>query len=177
MHGMIFGELKKLVDTKLGGDSWNQLLADAGLGSRIYMPVGEYPDQEMVALVEAVSRKTALDARAVLEMFGEFIAPDLITLYRHLVKPEWRTLELLENTEATIHRVVRRRNPGARPPELKTARNGNEVLITYASARRMCGVAIGIVRGVAAYYREVVEIEELNCMSLGASACRILVRR
>ena len=177
MHGIIFGELKKLVDTKLGGDTWRELFKDTGLGPKVYMPVTEYPDAEAVALIEAIARRTGKEPRTIMEELGEFIAPDLLALYRHMVKPEWRTLELLENTEETIHRVVRLRNPGARPPELRTDREGDEVLITYRSARRMCGVAVGIVRGLALHYGETIEIKELSCMLDGSSACRILVKR
>lgn len=177
MHGIIFGELKKLVDKELGGDSWRELLKDAGLGAKVYMPVTEYPDDEAMALFNAIAKRTGMEQRSVLELFGEFIAPDLLSLYRHMVKPDWRTLELLQNTEETIHRVVRLRNPGARPPELRTDREGEEVLITYSSARRMCGVAVGIVRGLAAHYGETIEIKELSCMLEGAGACRLLVRR
>jgi hypothetical protein len=177
MHGIIFGELKKLVDTKLGGDTWRELFKDTGLGPKVYMPVTEYPDEEAVALIGAIARRTGKAPRTIMEEFGEFIAPDLLALYRHMVKPEWRTLELLENTEQTIHRVVRLRNPGARPPELRTDREGDEVLITYSSARRMCGVAVGIVRGLAVHYGEKMEIKELSCMLDDASACRILVKR
>jgi hypothetical protein len=177
MHGIIFGELKKLVDTRVGGDAWRELLKEAGLGAKVYMPVTEYPDAEAVSILGALSRRTGKSTRDLFEEFGEYIAPDLLALYRHMVKPEWRTLELLENTEDTIHRVVRIRNPGARPPELKTTRDGEEVLITYTSTRRMCGVAIGIVRGLGRHYAEEIEIHELSCMSDGAAACRILVRR
>lgn len=177
MHGIIFGELKKLIDTSLGGDSWRELLKEAGLGSKVYMPVTEYPDQEAVAIVGAIAARTGKEPRVIFEEFGEFIAPDLLALYRHMVKPDWRTLELLENTEETIHRVVRLRNPGARPPELRTDREGEEVLITYSSARRMCGVAVGIIRGLARHYGETIDIKELSCMHHGASACRILVTR
>jgi hypothetical protein len=177
MHGIIFGELKKLVDVRLGGDTWRGLLKESGLEAKVYMPVTEYPDDDAVRIIGALSRHTGKSTREVFEEFGEFIAPDLMALYRHMIKPEWRTLELLENTENTIHRVVRIRNPGARPPELKCTRDGDEVLITYTSARRMCGVAVGIVRGLARHYDENITIQELSCMSSGAAACRILVQR
>jgi hypothetical protein len=177
MHGIIFGELKKLVDSRVGGDAWRQLLKEAGLEAKVYMPIAEYPDEDAVGILTALSRVSGKSMRDLFEEFGEFIAPDLVALYRHMVQPEWRTLELLENTEHTIHRVVRIRNPGARPPELKCARDGEEVLITYSSTRRMCGVAVGIVRGLARHYGENIQIHELSCMSSGAAVCRILVRR
>jgi predicted hydrocarbon binding protein len=176
MHGIIFGELKKLVDSRLGGDAWRTVLQEVGLGSVIYMPVGEYPDAHAVAIIGMIAQKTGKEVKVVLEEFGEFIAPHLLALYRHMVKPEWKTLDLLENTEQTIHRVVRLRNAGAKPPELKTDREKNEVLITYTSTRKMCGVAIGIVRGLARHYQEEIDIEEISCMSMGSNACRILVR-
>jgi hypothetical protein len=177
MHGIIFGELKKLVDRTLGGNTWRQLLQDAGLDTKIYMPIGEYPDADAAAIISAAATRTGKPTRLILEEFGEFVAPDLVSLFRHMVPPEWRTLELLENTEDTIHRVVRLRNPSARPPRLKTERLGEEVVITYASARRMCGVAVGIVRGLARYYGETVEIHELACMLEDAPECMIRVRR
>jgi len=176
MHGIIFGELKKMVDLKFGGDSWSDVLKLAELPGKIYMPVSEYPDSEARTLMFAVAKKIGMAPAAFLEEFGEFIVPDLIALYRQMIKPEWRTLDVVENTEETIHRVVRRQNPGARPPALHTHREGNELLITYASPRQMCGIAIGIVRGLARYYDETVAVEELSCMAKGAGACRILVR-
>jgi hypothetical protein len=38
MHGMIFGELKKFVDTNLGSDSWETLLDQAGFPKRVFIP-------------------------------------------------------------------------------------------------------------------------------------------
>jgi hypothetical protein len=100
-----------------------------------------------------------------------------MNLYRSLVDPSWKTLDFLERTEETIHRVVRLKNAGAEPPELKVSRTApNEVLITYASARRMCGVAKGIARGVARHYNETITITESACMLRGHPKCLISVR-
>lgn len=49
--------------------------------------------------------------------------------------------------------------------------------MTYRSERKMCGVAVGIVRGLASHYAETVEITEPSCMLSGAPACRIEVAR
>ena len=153
MHGIIFAELKKYVQARHGDDTWKALLQRAGLGVSIYLPIREYPDEEVVAIVGAASEATGAPAGEILEDFGGFIAPDLLSMYRSLVKPEWRTLEFLENTEETIHRVVRIKDPSARPPELRCERvSEREVVIRYTSARRLCAVARGIVRGVAGHY-------------------------
>jgi hypothetical protein len=73
---------------------------------------------------------------------------------------------------------VRRDNPAASPPQLKCVRKGaDEVIIHYGSRRRMCGVAKGIVRGLARHYGEKVTLAEPTCMLKGGAACQIVVKR
>ena len=122
MHGLVFSELKKFVDHRLGPAAWNELLASAGLGNKFYMATQEYPDTEVVALVTAASHKTKIPANDLLEAFGEFITPSLLRMFGHLAKPSWRTLEFIENAEEAIHSVVRINNPGAKPPRLHVTR-------------------------------------------------------
>ncbi|PYQ42091.1 MAG: hypothetical protein DMF77_14115 [Acidobacteria bacterium] len=178
MHGIIFSELKKYVDDRLGGAAWGALLEKAGMPGRIFMSMQEYPDADAAKLVSTASAITGQPAQAILEDFGEFIAPDLLKMYASLIPKKWLTLDVIEHTEETIHTVVRRRNPGARPPELRCQRLGpDEVVIVYSSPRKMCGVAKGIARGMARHFNETVAIGESSCMLAGAKECRISVQR
>ena len=177
MHGFIFSELRKYTETKLGSGAWNRLLASAGLGNKLYLPIQEYPDSDAVALVTAASKETGIQAVDILEDFGRFIAPALLGMYRTLVRPEWKTLDLLENTEHTIHSVVRARNPGAKPAQLQAVRVSPEVVdLTYFSQRKLCPVAKGIIKGMAAHYGEDLTVTETACMHDGAEAGRMEVR-
>jgi hypothetical protein len=57
---------------------------------------------------------------------------------RVALDPAWRTLEVIEHTEETIHRVERRRQPGAAPPKLRVERKtAREVVLTYDSPRKL----------------------------------------
>ena len=58
MQGIIFTELRKYVETNLGDDAWQQLLAASHLRTRNYLPTGEYPDAEAMALVASAARLT-----------------------------------------------------------------------------------------------------------------------
>jgi hypothetical protein len=143
----------------------------------MFLTVESYPDEEAVRLVAAAARVTRKDAAAILEDFGEFITPDLMSMYGGMAHPDWRTLEFLENTETTIHRVVRARDGKASPPEIRCTRTSpREVMIIYGSARRLCALARGLVRGVAQHYGEKVRISEPDCMSRGAARCKLVVR-
>ena len=161
MHGIVHAELKRFIETKHGRDAWSKIAQQTGLGNKIYMPTGTYPDQEVLAIVKAASELTRTPAAAILEDFGEFIVPTLMNMYKTLIKPEWGTMELLLNTEETIHRVVRIKNPGAQPPLLKFEKTGpNTLKFHYDSARQMSAVAKGIMKGVAAHYRNTLSIQE-----------------
>jgi hypothetical protein len=178
MHGTIFTELEKFVGAQLGPDAWSRLKADAGLApERSYDIFATYPDEELTALVAAASDTTGLPVQTLLEAFGEFVAPDLLDMYWGAIAPEWRTLDVIEHTESTIHTVVRLDHQGATPPYLHATRtSANEVTVVYTSPRRMCAVARGITRGIAKHYGEAVEIQDVRCMHRGDADCLITVR-
>ena len=161
MHGIIHSELKEYVETKHGSDAWNAILVEAGLEHKMYLPISAYPDEEASAIVGAASKLTKTPAEEILEDFGNFIAPKLIVMYQSLIEPKWKTMELLLNTEETIHRVVRLKNADANPPQLQFEKTGaKELKFNYDSPRRMSAVAKGIKKGVAQHYDETVEIQE-----------------
>jgi len=177
MTGAIFVELKKYVDTKFGGNTWEELLAAAGLGGKEFQIMSEYPDTDAVALVTAAAAATRKPAGEILEDFGVFIAPDLLEMFWGAIQPEWRTLDVIEHTEQTIHSIVRLKDPGARPPALHVTRtSAGEVQIDYRSSRKMCALARGIARGIAGHFKEAITIGESECMHRGDSRCLISVR-
>lgn len=174
LHGIVLGELRRYVGSRFGNAAWNNLLVKCGLGSRIYTALNTYPDEEVDAIIAQVAHDAGESAEDVLSSFGEFIAPDLLEMYRPLIKPHWRTLDLLEHAEDVIHRVVRRDQPGATPPTLRWSRSKpNRLHLVYSSPRRMCSFAKGMIRGIARHYGEHVNIEESACARLGAPVCLI----
>lgn len=178
MHGTIFFELKKYMERHYGENAWREVLNAAGLMHRNYDVMSDYPDTEALTLVGTASRILGKPVSAILEDFGEFIAPDLLHMYGGAVNSSWKTLDVIEHTEQQIHRVVRLNNPSAKPPELKVNRTSEDsVEIDYTSARKMCSVAKGIVRGLARHFNEEFTLSEETCMLKGDGACRIVIQR
>jgi len=100
-----------------------------------------------------------------------------MSVYKPFVKPEWKTLDMIEHTENNIHRAVRLRDPLAVPPRLKVRRvSPSEVVVIYESERRMCALAKGIARGVATYYGERIETNDLTCLLKGQASCTIAIK-
>ena len=161
MHGIIFLELQKFARQQAGAQAWETLLSEAKLPVKSYSAVRSYDDQEILSLVGAASRILNLPATAILEAFGEFIAPALIRLYGRLLQPGWKTLDVIENTEKLIHTAVRVGNPGAKPPVLDCIRTTeDELQIMYSSERQLCCLAKGIVKGLARHFGETITLTD-----------------
>jgi len=70
------------------------VLTKAGLGNKVYMPVRDYPDAEIVGLVVTASVMTGVSVAHLLEDFGVFVGPTLMKTYGHLLQPQWKTIDL-----------------------------------------------------------------------------------
>ena len=178
MHGSIFTLLKRYVQTQYDHSTWVKLVELSGLGAIEFNHKTVYPDEHIYALVGHAATMTGLSAGELHEKFGEYLVPDLMYMYQKLLQPGWKTLDMLENTELTMHKQVRQEHRENSPPVLEVSRLGpNELMIDYVSARRMSGLAVGIVRGVAAYYDEADLIDVQPTTTEDGERVRIHVRR
>ena len=119
MHGVIFFLLQRFTDNAFGSDGWTSLFEEAGLPLKTYSPATSHPDDELYRLIGAAAEIANRPATEIIESFGEYIAPELLALHPDHVDKQWKTLDLLVNTETVLHRVVRRTDPEADPPVLR----------------------------------------------------------
>jgi hypothetical protein len=155
MHGSIFVLLKRFVESRYDFSTWIHLAEQAGITHAAYQMQEMYPTREIFALLQAASHRTGISSYELMEQFGEFIVPDLLLIYKKYLQPEWRTYDLLLHTEHAMHGAVRRENERANPPMLLVTKKGTrQLVVDYHSKRRMAGVAIGIIKGIAAYFEE-----------------------
>ena len=178
MHGTIFTLLKRYVQTQYGHSTWVRLLELAGLEHVDFNHKTVYPDSHMYALIGRAAEMTGRPAGELHEKFGEHLVPDTLHMYQKLVRPEWKTPDMLEHTELTMHRQVRQEHIENVPPVLGESRLGpNELLIDYVSARRLGGLAVGIVRGLATYFDAADRIDVQPTPTKDGERVRIHARR
>lgn len=178
MHGTIFTLLKRYVQTQYDHSTWVRLMDAAGLNATSFDHKNVYPDEHMYALIGHAAEMTGLSAQELHEKFGEYLVPDLMYMYQKLLQPHWTTLDMLEHTENTMHRQVRQEHAENAPPVLQVTRlSPDELEINYVSKRRMGALAVGIVRGIAAYYDEADRIVVEPETSENGEQVRIRVRR
>ncbi|RNI31420.1 heme NO-binding domain-containing protein [Rufibacter latericius] len=154
MHGSIFVLLKRYVENTYDYSTWVRLLEKVGI-DHTYQMHEMYLTDELFAILHQAAEDTGISAYDLMERYGEFLVPDLLLVYKKYIKPEWRTYEMLLNTEEAMHGAVKKEDDRTSPPKLLVTKQGpNRLIIDYHSKRRMCGVAVGIVRGIAKYYNE-----------------------
>ena len=178
MDGIIHAEFREFVERSLGAQAWRELCAEARLPRTVYFVSEHYPDEELLAGLVAAARITGRPMQELLTDFGRSVAAGLLSTYGAFVSPRWRTLDLVEHTEAVIHKAVRLNRPDAAPPRLRTERTSpDEVRVIYASERRLCSLAEGIIAGVADHFGEAVEISQASCMHRGDELCELVVTK
>jgi hypothetical protein len=155
MHGSIFVLLKRFVEYKYNYSAWVKLLEDTGIKHPPYQMHGVYPTEELFAIVQKASEQSGVPAYDLMEQYGQFIVPDLMLIYSKYIGSGWRTYQMLLNTEEAMHGAVRREDGRTSPPRLLvTKKGGKQLIVDYHSKRRMAGVAVGIIKGIASYFNE-----------------------
>lgn len=175
MHGLLFLKLRRYADKRLTPEAWPELVRLAGPITWEGDITGVYPDGEFMALLTGVATLAKEPVAQVMEHFGFNLVPTLLEMAAvlGLVKQEWRTLELIKHTPDIIHPVLLASNPQLVPPFLLCEfTSANELLVAYRSPRQLCGLLRGIVRGIAAHYRQNVEMTEEVCVLKGGAGCR-----
>lgn len=155
MHGTMFVLLKRFIEKEYDYSTWVRWKEEAGVERPSYEMSETYPTKELFAIVNTASQATKVPVFDLMENFGEFLVPDLLLIYKKYVQQGWRTYEMLLNTEAAMHGAVRKTDSRADPPIVLVTKKGpKQLIVDYHSRRRMAGVAVGIIKGIAAYYQE-----------------------
>jgi len=176
MHGIIFTGLKEFVVDTYDKATWDQICDEAGLGDKRFLPLSAYPDEDLIALVDAAVATSGLEQSALLRTFGRSLVPRLVDMYGIYIDESWTGLELIENVEGTIHRALRGGDSlEYEPPNIAATRVDDDVaVISYGSSRGLCDVAKGLVDGIGEHYDESFDVYERQCLHDGAAACEIV---
>lgn len=176
MKGVVFNLLEEAVARQFGMDVWDELLDNASV-SGAYTSLGNYSDEEIVALVGAAGAKLNLTNGEVLRWFGEKAMPILKERYPKMFENHTSSRTFILSVNNIIHPEVRKLYSGASCPffHFKETADGT-VTMGYQSSRKMCDLAHGFVKGAGGLFCEEVEIKHHSCMNHGDDICSMEIR-
>lgn len=177
MHGIVLAQLKEFVVETYDRETWRTILQEAGLSGKVYVPVTEYPDEDVFAIIGAAADLTGTAPTEIQTDFGRFLVGPLVGTYGVHVEGDWTGLELIANVEQYIHEALRAKQLSTyTPPELDAEWRGDDrVGLLYRSDRQLCHLARGIIEGVGEHFDESFHIEEPSCTRNGDEYCEFVV--
>jgi hypothetical protein len=176
VKGIVFNIVEDVVDETLPDQSWDDAVEAAGVRGA-YTSLGSYPDQDLVAIVGALSESTGLDVADVLRHAGRHGFAQLAMRHPDLLDGVGSLTELLEHLDDVIHPEVHKLYPDAQTPRFRVdADSGDGLLLHYESSRQLCMLAEGLVAGAADHFGVSVDITQPRCTLRGDDACTIEVR-
>lgn len=178
MKGIVFTEFLEMVEKQHGWKMADELIVDAALPSEgIYTAVGTYPHQEMVKLVDLLSKKTGVSVRQLFLSYGQYLFQQFNHYYAYLFDKAQNTFEFLESIENSIHVEVRKLYPDAELPTFTYHQvSPNQLIMVYRSERPFADFAEGLLYGCIAHFDESITIEREDSSNSGREAKFILTR-
>ena len=173
MKGIVFNLLQEVVSREYGEDTWDSLLESAGLEGA-YTAVGSYPDEDLAALVSAAASALGLTEDDIVRWFGRKAQPLLYDKYPQFFDGHESAIPFVLTLNEVIHPEVRKLFPGAYVPEFEFGvekTSEGELVLSYASRRRLCSFAEGLLEGAADHFGEIVDVVHQECMKRGDDQC------
>ena len=171
VKGLLFDVVREVVADLLGEDAWDRAIESAGFEGS-YTSLGNYPDEEMAALVVLLSDSAGLSVDDTLRTVG-------IHGWRHLEQRQPELVAsvgdlgtLLHSLNHVVHTEVRKLYPDSLVPEFDIDDEGpGRWMVTYESERRMCRLAEGLLLGFSESRGISTTITHVSCINHGDSAC------
>jgi len=177
MKGIIFTTLQDMVEEEFGLECWEAIINNpAVINGGMYTSVKSYPDEELLALIAGLSKHMNCPVDVLVEAIGEKLLPKLVaSLPSNLVDYD-NLWSFLADIDGVIHVEVKKLSPDALTPTIRVInRSDNAMMLSYQSPRKMCFLALGLIRNAGEYYKTPVTVTHGQCMHSGSDYCEIKV--
>lgn len=179
MKGMVFTEFMDMVEATWSLDMVDTLIARSNVASGgAYTAIGNYPHEEILALVAALSDETGIAAPDLVRAFGKHLFSRYAVAYPRYFSGVETSFQFLAGIENVIHADVRKLYPDAELPTFEVAKGRDSLTLTYFSEHPFADLAHGLIEGCVAHFGEAIDIRREAVVGLpGAQARFILTRK
>ena len=154
MKGVVFTQFLEMVEDKFGFDISDEMIEKSGVDG-IYTQAGNYPAQDLFAMVKALSEITNIAVEDLVFTYGEHLFSVLITIYPEPVKKYNNTFEFISNVENVVHPEVKKLYPDSDLPTFEmVSMDDKQLKVIYKSTKPLMDFAKGLMIGCAKHYNE-----------------------
>lgn len=174
MKGLVFNALNTLVEEKFGLRLWDSVLKQVNPpNGGAYSGVQTYPDEQLFALVQALSEQTQTPVNSLIRVFGHYLFGVLIQRYPHFREEGQSLKDFLKSVEAAIHIEVKKLFPDSLTPRFDYEDpSPDKLVMIYSSPRQLCALAEGLFEGASSHFNEPLTVVQSHCTHKGDEDCR-----
>ncbi len=161
MRGVIFTEMIEFVEDALGFEVADKMIEKAHLDNHgAFSQGGNYPFDQMVKMLTALSEITKKEPNELLYIFGRHLFSILVKLYGKDIKSAGNALDFIDSVEDYVHVEVKKLYPDADLPTFKTIEKSDDILILhYKSEKKLEAFAHGLIEACGEYFNEPFNVE------------------
>jgi hypothetical protein len=178
MKGLIFTEFLEMVETVWSLDMVDQIIARSQVASAgVYTSVGNYPHQEMVALVVALSEDTQTPVEQLIRTFGRHLFGRFAALYPRFFNGISDSFQFLGGIEDIIHAEVRKLYPEADLPTFIVETAPGRLTLTYFSEHPFADLAHGLIEGCLTHFDDKADLQREPAPRVPGAQARFVLTR
>lgn len=169
MKGIVFTELMEMVEQQFGYETVDELLLETDLPSGgAYTAIGTYSHQEMLDLLNGLSKKTKTPKSKLLYGFGQHLFGTFCRIYGQFFEHLTDVFSFYQAVDQHIHVEVKKLYPDADLPNFQFTRlDERTVEMIYRSERCMGDLVEGLIVSAAAFFQEKVCIKRRRLDKIG----------
>jgi len=179
MKGIVFTEFIEFVEDQFGFEVSDHIICNSELKSGgVYTSVGTYDFQEMLNLLESLSKKINVEIPKLLEVYGNHLFYRFVDLYPDLIQKSSSMFDFIEKIDQYIHVEVKKLYPDAELPKIIVNQKTNQFMaMTYQSERKLGKFALGLLSAATEYFETPADIEMKNLIEDGSEVQFIIKKK
>ncbi|MEW6516574.1 MAG: heme NO-binding domain-containing protein [candidate division FCPU426 bacterium] len=163
MKGTIVKCLQELVVEKFGKDKWDAVLNKVEGMPKLIMPIADIPDAMVMQAVGATCEVLGITLQQAADAFGDY----WVNVYAQKMYPEFfknrKTAKEFILAMDAVHDVATKNMEHAHPPRFKYEwKDPKTLFFHYTSSRNLIDFAVGLLKGVARFYKENLKVTKLS---------------
>lgn len=173
MKGSIFKHFEDFVTDNWGIETYEEILSGLDLQTEgPFLGPGNYPDEDLLAIVGATIQKLGIPLPKALRVFGNYLFEKLAGDAPQFLEGTTDLKQFLLTVDQVIHVEVKKLFPEAYLPRLHYEDTGADALtVHYQSKRQFCQLFAGLVEGAAQRFGTPIAWDESACTHTGAEQC------
>lgn len=164
MKGVLFTELIEMMEDLMGLEFTNRVIENAHLKNKgAYTTIGFYQYQDMLKLMESLNKQVNSPQDILLKSYGEYFFYRKTQRHSGEIKKYKDAFSLLKEAPQILDREIRKLEPNALIPEIKTKKiNKNTMQLYYHSEEKMSYLMEGLIKGCIGYFEEPITLKREN---------------